>query len=100
MPFIQRATNDSFSSLLVLLLPSRYEQSTGVSVRATTVEANSATMNAMPSGTSMRPSIPLRKNKGMKLATMISVELRIGIRTSFEALNTTSSVLSRSASAF
>jgi len=69
-------------------------------VRATTVEANSATMKAIPSGTSIRPSIPLRKNSGTKLTTMISVELRIGIRTSFEALNTTSSVLRRSASAF
>ena len=46
-------------------------------------------MKAMPSGTSMRPSIPERKKRGTKLTTIISVEFRIGIRTSLEALNTT-----------
>ena len=35
-------------------------QRTGVSVKATTVDANNATMNAIPSGMSMRPSMPLR----------------------------------------
>ncbi|EJW96003.1 hypothetical protein EVA_15890 [gut metagenome] len=58
---------------------------TGVSVNATTVEAKSATMKAIPRGTSIRPSMPLKKNKGTKLTTMINVELRIGIRTSREA---------------
>ena len=46
-------------------------------------------MKAMPSGTSMRPSIPERKKRGTKLTTMINVEFKIGIRTSLEALNTT-----------
>ena len=44
----------------------------------------------MPNGTSIRPSIPSKKNRGRKLATMISVLFRIGIRTSLEALNTIS----------
>lgn len=65
-------------------------QSTGVSVKATIVDANKLRINAIPRGTSIRPSIPLRKNNGRKHTTMMSVELRIGIRTSREALNTTS----------
>lgn len=47
-------------------------------------------MKAMPNGTSIRPSMPLRKNRGTKLTMIINVELRMGIRTSREALNTTS----------
>ena len=47
-------------------------------------------MKAMPSGTSMRPSMPLRKNRGTKQAMMMRVELRMGMRTSREAWNTTS----------
>ena len=39
----------------------------------------------------MRPSIPDRKNKGMKLTIIIKVELRIGILTSREASYTTCS---------
>ena len=46
-------------------------------------------MKAMPRGTSRRPSMPLRKKRGTKLATMISVELRMGRRTSLEALKMT-----------
>ena len=53
-------------------------------------------MKAMPSGTSILPSIPLRKNKGTKLTMIIKVEFKIGIRTSREALNTTSSTGRRS----
>ena len=56
------------------------------------MEANNATIKAMPSGTSIRPSIPVRKKSGTKLTTMISVELRMGMRTSREALKTTSKV--------
>ena len=52
-------------------------------------------MKAMPRGTSMRPSMPLRKNRGTKLTTMMRVELRMGMRTSLEALKTTSIVGSR-----
>ena len=47
-------------------------------------------MKATPSGMSMRPSMPERKKSGTKLTTMMSVELRIGMRTSREALKTTS----------
>ena len=42
--------------------------------------------------------MPLRKKSGAKLTTMISVELRIGIRTSREALYTSSMMGTRSAS--
>ena len=54
---------------------------------ATSVDAKSEIIKLMPSGASMRPSSPERKNKGMKLTTMISVELSMGIRTSPEAWN-------------
>ena len=63
---------------------------TGVRVSATMVDDAKATIKAMPKGTSMRPSMPERKNSGMKLAMIIRVELRIGMRTSLEASNTTS----------
>ena len=63
-----------------------YDKASGeVSVRATTVEAKSDTMKAMPSGTSIRPSMPSRKKSGRKHTTTMSVELRMGIRTSREA---------------
>ena len=53
-------------------------------------------MKAMPSGISMRPSMPERKNSGRKLATIIRVELRIGMRTSWEAWKTTVTTSRRS----
>ena len=46
----------------------------------------------------MRPSMPLRKNSGAKLTTIINVELRIGMRTSREALKTSSMIGTRSGS--
>ena len=52
---------------------------------ATRVDANRAVMNAIPSGASILPSIPVRKNRGTKLTIIISVELRMGMRTSFDA---------------
>ena len=58
---------------------------TGVTVKATSVDAINEMMNVIPSGLSILPSIPERKNRGRKLAMMISVEFSIGIRTSFEA---------------
>ena len=61
------------------------ELSTGVTVSATSVDVHSEMMNEMPSGLSMRPSIPDRKKSGRKHAMMIRVELSIGMRTSFEA---------------
>ena len=61
-----------------------------------TVEANRATTKAIPSGISILPSMPERKNKGRKQATMINVEFRIGIRTSFEPSKTISMVGRRS----
>ncbi len=56
--------------------------STGVTVTATISEANSATMNETPSGVSMRPSMPLRKNNGTNAAMMMSVALRMLARIS------------------
>ena len=44
----------------------------------------------MPSGIIILPSIPERKNSGKKQATIINVEFNIGIRTSFDASDTTS----------
>ena len=58
-------------------------------MRATKVDAHREVMNAIPSGTSILPSIPERKKSGTKLTIIIRVELRIGIRTSFEASKTT-----------
>ena len=58
---------------------------TGVTVKATSVDAINEMMNVIPSGLSILPSIPERKKRGRKLAMMMSVELSIGIRTSFEA---------------
>ena len=58
-------------------------------IYAANVEAKSAVIKAIPSGLSIRPSIPVRKKSGMKLTTMMKVELRIGRRTSREALKTT-----------
>ena len=55
-------------------------------------------MNDMPSGISILPSIPVRKNSGIKLAIIIREELNIGILTSFDALNTTFKTGRRSAS--
>ena len=72
-------------------LPRSRLQRTGVNVRATNVEANRAVMNAIPRGLSILPSIPERKNSGMKLTTIMNVEFNIGRRTSREASNTTSS---------
>ena len=42
-------------------------------------------MKEMPSGFSIRPSMPDRKNRGRKQAMMIRVEFNMGIRTSREA---------------
>ena len=43
----------------------------------------------MPNGANILPSIPERKKRGTKLATIIRVEFKIGIRTSLEASKTT-----------
>ena len=67
-------------------------------MRATRVDATSATIKATPSGMSRRPSMPDRKNSGMKLAMMMSDELRMGRRTSAEARYTTLTAGSRSPS--
>ena len=69
-----------------------------MTVNATTVDAIRAVINDMPSGMSIRPSMPSRKKRGRKLATIIKVELRIGKRTSREASNTTSLEVRRSSS--
>ena len=57
------------------------------------MEAKSDTMNATPRGISILPSMPERKKMGMKLTTMMKVEFSMGMRTSLEASNTTSSTL-------
>ena len=49
-------------------------------------------MNATPNGLSRRPSIPVRKNNGRNAATIIRVELKIGILTSADARYTVSSM--------
>jgi hypothetical protein len=71
-------TFGSFSVLSSGVLPKRYEQSTGVKVNATMVDAANDTMNAIPNGINILPSIPERKNSGRKLAITISEELKIG----------------------
>ncbi len=58
---------------------------TGVRVRATTSEENSATIKATPSGASNRPSMPDKKNKGTKATMMINVALMMEDRISTEA---------------
>ena len=63
----------------------RYELSTGVRVSATRVEVTREMMKVIPSGLSILPSIPERKNRGRKEAMMIRVELSMGILTSLEA---------------
>ena len=67
-------------------------------MRATSVDAKRAVTKAIPRGMSIRPSIPLRKNSGAKLTTIINVELSIGIRTSRDALYTSSIIGIRSGS--
>ena len=62
------------------------------------VEAKRLTMKLMPKGSSILPSIPPRKKRGIKLTMMMSVELKTGIRTSFEASKTTSNRERRDAS--
>ena len=49
----------------------------GVSVIATTSDINNETINAIPSGISIRPSIPERKNRGRNATIIISVALRM-----------------------
>ena len=58
---------------------------TGVRVIATTMDMNSETMNDTPSGVSMRPSMPLRKNSGTKATTVIIVALITEERISLDA---------------
>ena len=75
---------------VLLLCPAGRSKVPGLVSDATIVEANNATMKAMPSGTSMRAFHTAKEKQTVrKLTTMISVEFRIGIRTSLEALNTT-----------
>ncbi len=52
---------------------------------ATTIDANNETMNAIPNGRSIRPSIPLRKKSGAKVTIIISVAFQIEARISVEA---------------
>jgi hypothetical protein len=71
---------------------SKYEQSTGVRVIATINEVKTEVTNAMPSGCNKRPSIPLKKNKGIKETMIIKVAMMIELRISIEASLTTVSV--------
>ena len=56
---------------------------------ATTSERNKETINAIPNGISIRPSMPDKKNKGINATIIISVAFIMDARTSFEASNTT-----------
>ncbi len=60
-------------------------QSNGVTVIATIKDMNSATIYAIPSGLSILPSIPVRKNSGMKATMIINVAFNIDDRISFDA---------------
>ena len=84
------ATQLSFSFLDKYLLPeSNILHNSGVIVIATTNDINNDTMYAIPSGLSIRPSIPVRKNKGIKVTMIINVALTMELRISDEASNTT-----------
>ena len=63
--------------------------SCGVTVKATISDANKETMYAIPSGFSIRPSIPERKNSGIKATIIIRVALKIEALISFDASKTT-----------
>ena len=63
----------------------RYAQSAGVNVTATASEAAIATMYERPSGASIRPSRPARKNNGRNTVMMIKVANTIDDRTSTDA---------------
>ncbi len=67
----------------------RYEHSAGVTVRATAMDAASATVKETPSGRSSRPSTPERKKKGEKTSRMMKVAKTIDARTSTVASTTT-----------
>ncbi len=56
---------------------------------ATISETKSETINAMPSGCSIRPSIPDRKKSGRNATIIIKVALSIDALISFEASKTT-----------
>ncbi len=58
---------------------------TGVSVTATSSEASSEMMKAMPSGLSMRPSIPPRRKSGTKATMVMKVAFTMETRISREA---------------
>lgn len=62
---------------------------TGVSVTATIIDAKRATMNEMPNGRSIRPSIPLRKKSGMNATMVMIVACTIEVRISVDASYTT-----------
>jgi hypothetical protein len=70
---------------MVLFPVSRYELKTGVTVIATKSEVSRETMKAIPNGCNKRPSIPLRKNKGVKDRMMIKVAITIELLISKEA---------------
>ena len=56
---------------------------------ATISEANNDTIKVIPSGFSIRPSKPSRRNRGTNVMIIIMVALRIDDLISDEALNTT-----------
>ena len=57
-------------------------------VIATMSDVKSATINAIPRGFNMRPSIPERKKRGINATIIISVALMIDVRISFDASKT------------
>jgi hypothetical protein len=60
-----------------------------VSVIATIREINSDTINAIPSGCNILPSIPLKKKSGMNATIIMSVAFNIDALISTYALKTT-----------
>src|SRR5665811_2329375 len=61
----------------------------GVNVIATISETNNETINAIPKGFNILPSIPERKNNGKNATIIINVAFRIDALISFDASNTT-----------
>ena len=76
----------------------KYEHNTGVTVSATTSDANSAVMYAIPSGRSKAPSTPGKKKSGANTSITMIVAKTTEPRISLLASNTTEATARRSPS--
>ncbi len=63
-----------------------------MTVTATTSDVKTEVTNAIPNGCNKRPSIPLKKNRGIKETIIIKVAIMIELLISTEASRTTISV--------